>query len=384
MKIGISGCGIAGTAAALLLAKAGHQVHVFEQAPECQSIGSGILISPQGQRMLQRLDLLQQIAETAEPLTGIQAQTNMGRNLVRMDYQWLDKSLFGLGVHRGVLFSKLLESAVQQGVEVTNGFRVESVESDPQSTRLLGTDGSVSESFDFIIAADGTRSAIREQLEPSAKTIRYDHAALWTTAPCQHQPKRLLQVVQGTERLLGLLPIGNGHSSFFWGLPTDGLAALKQRGFPAWREQVEELFPQAASIFDTINSFQQLTFAAYQHVKMKRWCFERVIFLGDAAHACSPHLGQGVNMALEDVVCFCDALQQLGDFPAACDQYIKQRSRKLRYYQSLTRMISPFFQSNGKIRGWGRNIFLPWMPRTPYVRRQMLRTLCGFKNGWLS
>lgn len=383
MKIAISGCGIAGAAVAGLLARGGHQVEVFEQAQECKAIGAGILVSPRGQELLDGLGLLDELTAESAPINAMRAVRANGRPLVELAYARLRPELHGLGVHRGKLFQRLVEWGGAAGVAVRNGFCTATAEREAGGIRLVDAAGNRSGLFDFVIAADGSRSPLRKACRIKVRTLEYSHAALWTTAPCRFQPGYLYQVVRGTSHLTGLLPIGNGESSFFWGLPADGLERLRGRGFATWQDEVVGLCPESESVFDTVRSFDQLTFAGYRHVTMNRWHDERIIFLGDAAHPTSPHLGQGVNLALEDVVQFAAALASTGDFSAAARQYETQRRRQLRYYQQLTRLISPFFQSHGRIRGLGRDWFLPWFPRIPWVHRQMLRTLCGYKQGWL-
>jgi 2-polyprenyl-6-methoxyphenol hydroxylase-like FAD-dependent oxidoreductase len=54
----------------------------------------------------------------------------------------------------------------------------------------------------------------------------------------------------------------------------------------------------------------------------------------------------------------------------------------LRYYQMVTWFLSPFFQSDYPILGWGRDVALPWLPRIPFVRKQMLMTVSGLKGGF--
>ncbi len=49
-----------------------------------------------------------------------------------------------------------------------------------------------------------------------------------------------------------------------------------------------------------LHDLSQLTFASYYDVVMPRWHAHRVAVLGDAAHATSPQLGQGCNLALCD------------------------------------------------------------------------------------
>lgn len=382
MEIGIAGCGIAGTAAALLLARAGHRITMFEQAPECRSIGAGILVSPQGQQVLGRLELLDSIAAASARLSGMRAMQTSGRTLVDLRYDRLQPGLYGLGVHRGRLFSQLLAACRNAGVEVQNGFRVLGLSSAPEGVRIRSADGMESPCFDFVIAADGSRSSIRAATGARIRGGDYNHVALWTTAPCGHQPAELQQVVRGTRRLAGLLPIGGGEASFFWGLRAGEFEELRAKGFGHWRNQVLELFPACEPVFETIRDFDQLTCTGYRHVSMSRWHGDRLICIGDAGHPSSPHLGQGVNLALADAACLADSLAECHTFEQAAWQYAARRRRQLRYYQLLTRMVSPFFQSDGWLLGAGRDVFLPWMPHLPLVGRQMLRTLCGFKQGW--
>ena len=56
----------------------------------------------------------------------------------------------------------------------------------------------------------------------------------------------------------------------------------------------------------------------------------------------------------------------------------------LRYYSAVTFFLSPFFQSDIWLLGWGRDLTLPLLPKIPWVRRQMLMTVCGLKGGFFS
>jgi 2-polyprenyl-6-methoxyphenol hydroxylase-like FAD-dependent oxidoreductase len=60
--IGVIGCGTAGAAAALFLARAGHDVRVFERVADPKPVGAGIIVQPSGQAVLARLGLLERVA----------------------------------------------------------------------------------------------------------------------------------------------------------------------------------------------------------------------------------------------------------------------------------------------------------------------------------
>ncbi len=383
MRIAVSGCGIAGAAVAYLLAKSGHEVTVFEQSPECKPIGAGIMLQPSGQKILKRFGILDLIERQSSRLEGLDAFLRSGRPLIRLRYASLDEHSHAIGVHRGLLFDQLHQLCVAAGASVITSAMIVAYTSDEREVHLRDQSGGEHGPFDFLIATDGSRSLLRKVSGIPHRAVEYPYAAIWTTGPCSTVDNKLFQVIDSTTRLVGLLPIGSGQCSFFWGLRADRYDDLIEHGVDAWKESVATFSPAAIGLLDSITSFDQMTFAGYRHVRMRRWYADRIVFLGDAAHASSPHLGQGANLALEDAVCFADALADCDDFVIACHNYQRQRWRKLRYYQQLTRLLSPFFQSDVPLLATGRNGVLPWMPHVPWLRRRMLRTLCGEQPGWL-
>src|SRR5690606_33105160 len=96
--------------------------------------------------------------------------------------------------------------------------------------------------------------------------------------------------------------------SFFWSAPCAALDA----GIAdpeAWRAEVAALWPQAAERLRDVAVPGELKVARYRDVVHTRWCRGRTLLLGDAAHAMSPQLGQGVNMALLDARALASALR---------------------------------------------------------------------------
>lgn len=385
MKIAISGCGIAGTAVAILLQGDGHEVTIFEQASECRPVGAGIMLQASGQKVLSQMGMLDQLAGVSEKLNCMTAKLASGRTLIKLEFGKYDDQIFALGVHRGRLFDSLLNRCFDSGVEIKTDCCVKRFEESGGAITLESADGEVSihEGYDFIVAADGSRSTLRDNSRIATRVKEYEYAALWKTGKCEFQPGELYQVVDGTHRLLGLLPIGEGESSFFWGLPKKSWDNLRNSDLEVWKDEARTMCPQSASILDSIDSFESLTFGTYRNVSMKKWHDEGVVFIGDAAHATSPHLGQGVNLALEDAFSFAECLREVGDFENACKSYTRRRACKIRYYRQLTGLLTPFFQSPGKLRGIGRNLILPILPKLPFVGKQMIKTLSGMQRGWI-
>ncbi len=107
MKIAIAGCGIAGAATGFLLMRQGHDVTIFEQAEQCGPVGAGILIQPVGQSVLKSMGVYDDIYQQSAQLNSIEALKHTGKPLVQLEYQHLRSELYGLGVHRGLLFTSL-------------------------------------------------------------------------------------------------------------------------------------------------------------------------------------------------------------------------------------------------------------------------------------
>jgi len=382
-RIAIAGAGVAGLAAATLLARDGHAVTVFEQTPALGPVGAGILLQPSGQRALAAMGLLTQTIEKAEPIHRLHAVTHRGHTLIDIAYGALAPGLLAYGLHRGDLFTVLHNAAREAGASFVLNTKATRYQHTMTEARLFDEAGTQLGAFDFVIAADGSRSTLRANSAIRHRAFTYPHGAVWATGTCDTVANKLFQLTQGTKLLCGLLPLGQKRASLFWSLRTAERDAFYARGFAAWREEMLALCPQAAPMFETLVSFEQTRFTNYAHVTMPRWFDERCLFIGDAAHAMSPHLGQGVNLALVDALCFARALRAREYFLPACEAYEQMRRRHLRFYSFVTRAMSPFFQSGGFIKGWGRDACLPLMPKLPWLRRQMVQTMSGIRAGFL-
>src|SRR3546814_19072441 len=104
--------------------------------------------------------------------------------------------------------------------------------------------------------------------------------------------------------MIGLLPVGSRPGdptqrlSFFWSLRTDAFAQWEANGLAAWMDELHQLWPEARAVFAGIAEPHQLARARSRDTIMRRWPRGRVVLIGDAAHAMSPHLGQGVDLDL--------------------------------------------------------------------------------------
>ncbi len=387
MRIAIVGYGTAGQSAALLLAQDGHQLDVFERVPELGPVGAGLLLQPTGLWVLWNMGLLGKAFEFGAPVRRLFGDSHAGHPVMDMRYDALDRRLIGLGIQRGALF-EILRQAWPDADKVRTGHAIVSV--DPETKSLTDDAGEQHGPFDLIVVADGSASLLRDTVGPVHLNRPYPWGALWCLLPqgeWEHGDE-LRQRYRAARRMMGLLPVGTRPGdpvprlSFFWSLPSADFALWRETGLDSWKQEAAELWPQASGLLAGILQSARLLPAAYRDASLKRWQRAPVVLLGDAAHAMSPQLGQGVNMALMDAFALREALRNSVDLSEALAEYERSRQVHARIYQFWSRWLTPLFQSDRDLAARLRDLtFIP-MARLPISRGQMLRILTGTQKGW--
>lgn len=386
LDIAIVGYGTAGQAAAILLGGDGHRVQVFERAPQLGPVGAGFLLQPVGLRVLWEMGLLPAALRHGRRIDRLFGDTHAGRAVMDMRYAGLDPRLFGLGMQRGALFALLAEAWPARDT-VERGCRIVGVSDDGR--RIRGEDGREHGPYDLVVAADGSASCLRAALGTPRLDRVYPWGALWCLLPQQHwdYPHELRQRYVAARKMVGMLPVGTRPGdatpriSFFWSLPTAAMGAWAHAGVVPWRNEVAQLWPQLRAHVDGIVDGAQLARATYRDALLDRWHRGRVVLLGDAAHAMSPQLGQGVNMALLDALALRDALRAQPRVEDALAHHVRERRGHAHTYQFWSRWLTPLFQSERDLAARLRDLaFLP-LGRLPGSRGRMLRVLSGLQHG---
>ena len=391
MNIAIIGGGTAGAAAALFLARDGHRVVLHERVPAPGAVGAGILLQPTGLAVLHALGLADEVLAKGAPIYQLYGTSHRGSVVMDLHYTDWRESACGIGLHRGVLFQALWGALRAAGVEVRAGCDVTGLSDLGPKVVLRGAQGELGE-YDMAVVADGTRSALRDSLHIKHRVTSYPWGALWAILPDPQQEYRgcLRQWYRRAGQMLGVMPTGagpeNGHPlvSMFWSLRADRLKTWQAMGLSAWKREVADLAPEARNLLAHIGRPEQLTWASYSDVVMRRWHSGRVVVIGDCAHAMSPQLGQGANLALIDAQVLGLCLRAERDDPVeALAAYTKTRRPHLRYYQRASRWLTPVYQSDAALIPMLRDSFMHLTCKLPLVRGQMLDTLVGVKAGLL-
>lgn len=388
LDIAVVGYGTAGQAAAVYLTRSGHRVKVFERSDTLGPIGAGILLQPTGLSVLADLGLLERALACGAPVHRLVGTNLSERGVMDMRYRDLDPNWFGLGMQRGALFELLKDGFVDQGA-ITTGMEIIGVSDDGR--RLCDARGGMHGPFDVIVAADGAGSALRNALIPKARDRIYPWGAVWCLCadPRRQFDGQLSQRYDLARRMCGVLPVGwlpgeseSAHRvSFFWSLRGDVLKRWPERGFEAWKAEVRAYWPDVADLLESQQDEVPFARATYRDVVARRPYCGRVVFLGDAAHAMSPQLGQGANMALLDAQALAVSLEREASPQAAFVSYARARRAHVPIYQFISRWLTPLFQSDHDNIARLRDALFGPLGRAPILRGEMLKVLAGVKCG---
>jgi len=366
LKIGIAGCGIGGLALGAILAAKGHNVQIFDQFKAPSPVGSGLVVQPVGLEVLHALGVAEAVlAKGAQISHMFGDESGSGRVALDVSYG----ARFGLAIHRASLFDALLQKALENGCEIVPSTTITTQEShyfvDKSGTRLGP--------FDLLVDASGAGS----KLSP-LKSTPLKYGALWASVDWPEDAAlpqdRLTQVYGGATRMAGVLPIGTlpgeitPKAVVFWSMRVQDYSAWRAAPLADWQKMAAEFWPEFAPFINRISSHEDLTMARYKHGTLRRKIKGNMAFIGDAAHCASPQLGQGANMALLDAYALGTAL---GQYPV--EKALKAYARARRYhvftYQMMSRVLTPFYQSDSTILPWLRNrILAPLSPHWPFSK----------------
>lgn len=382
LHIAICGAGPAGLSAALALGRLGHRITLFDQYETPKPLGSGLILQPAGLAVLDWLGVgarMRGLGARIDRLYGKACRS--GRVVLDVRYEALGAER-GLAVHRAALFKVLHDAVTATGVAVETASQISELE----GTFLILNQGRKAGPFDLIVDALGSRSPLLGYASAPDRRAALDYGAIWASLPWPgsvFDPHALEQRYDRASVMIGVLPIGSQvedsspQTAFFWSLKTRDFAAWRAGGLESWKDRVRGFWPETAPVLDSITSAEQMILASYHHHTLPLPFGRKLVFIGDSAHATSPQLGQGANMALLDVRALAEALEFRRDLQDGIEAYARMRKFHVRLYQGLSRIFTPFYQSDSLVLPLARDHLVASLSRLPPARRLLASIVSG-------
>ncbi|MBF23184.1 MAG: 6-hydroxynicotinate 3-monooxygenase [Pusillimonas sp.] len=337
-RIAFIGAGLGGTAGAGLMAKAGFNVKVYEQAPAFARMGAGIHLGPNVMKVMRKLGIEDELNRTgAHPdywysrdgITGdVMAQIPLG------DYAVSHYGASYLTVHRGD-FHKLMTDALPDGVLEFNK-KLSEIEDQGDKVVMKFTDGTVEEA-DFVIGADGINSKVRESLlgeELPIYTGYVAHRAVFPTpVDSGALPFDMCCKWWDGDRHMMVYFVTSKKDEIYYvtGVPVESWD-MNKSWEPCTKDEMRETFKGwHSSVQALIEGTQEVTrWPLLERDPLPVWSRGRLVLLGDACHPMKPHMAQGAAMAIEDAAMLTRCFQELGftDYEAVFNLYEANRAER--------------------------------------------------------
>ena len=335
----VIGGGVAGPVVAMALHKAGISASVHEARTDPdEDLGSFLTLQVNGIAALRAIDAGSALDGIGIATRSMTFRSGTGKALGAVSTgEPLPDGTTGITVTRADLHRVLREEAQRRGITVTYGKRLVDVRESADGVTAVFADGSTA-SADILVGADGVRSRVRAVIDPDAPAARYVpvlNLGGYAHVPDNDLPPEQYEMIFGKRAFFGHAVAPDGTTWWFANPPrrtepTPGeLAAITTE---EWRAQLLDLFaddrgPAARIVAATPGELR--CWATYDMPPVPHWHRDRLVLVGDAAHATSPSSGQGASMAIEDAVELARCLRDHATPGAAFAAYVGLRRERV-------------------------------------------------------
>ncbi len=342
-KIVIVGAGLVGSLHAIMMARKGYQVEVYERRPDLRNIelqggrSINLALSTRGWKALEMAGIAEEINNICIPMYGRKMHAIDGE-LTYQAYGKENQAIYS--VSRGDLNKRMLLAASKYD-NVSFFFDHKCLDVDLTTNTALFEDkdgNEVSTKADRLFGTDGAFSAIRQRL---MKTDRFNfsqeylsHGYKELLLPANpdgtHQiDKNVLHIWPRGEYMLIALPNYDGSYTCTLFFPFEGEYSFDSL---QTNEQVENFFKNVFPDFydlmpNVAEEYFQNPTSSLVMVKCEPWNYQdKIMLMGDASHAIVPFYGQGMNAGMEDCSVFQEMLEGFnGDWSSLFNKFSTQR-----------------------------------------------------------
>ncbi|MEQ1586195.1 MAG: FAD-dependent monooxygenase [Cyclobacteriaceae bacterium] len=362
-RILIIGGGIAGLTTALALQRRNIDFMVFEAVPEIKAVGAGISLAGNAMRALKKLGVDEEVKRRGHLISSMIIEDEKGKRISIMDAEKLSREhgLENVAIHRADLHQVLLNTV--DSYKIVTGKKAIDFNEEPESITIFFDDGSQEQGRAAIIA-DGIHSSIRKKLLPGVSP-RYSGYTCWrsvveNTWSIQHHAVE----TWGPNGRFGYVPIGNNKVYWF---------ACKNAPI---KDEMMSLF----SVADLADNFKSYAHPIPEMLKdtsdtdliwsdivdlkpISQYAYNRILLLGDAAHATTPNLGQGACMAMEDALFVAEIIdKQPENIVNAFKSFEQERVPRAHYIVNTSFLLGKLSQWENPVLAKFRNMLFRLIP----------------------
>jgi 2-polyprenyl-6-methoxyphenol hydroxylase-like FAD-dependent oxidoreductase len=319
-RVLIAGGGIAGLSLARALQDAGHDPLVIERSQEWPATNAAHYLPTNATRALDQLGLGEAVAAAAHPISRQRVTGTGGRVLADLPVStiWGEQSRCAV-IRRDVLHELLLKATTDISIRLGT-----TIDARLRDNAVKLSDGSV-EHYDVLVGADGVNSLVRTAGIGGSEPTYTGRWAWRFIADGWDDEEDTWHARLAPDRSLLTMPLGEGAVFCY-----ADIASGKGRPIGDWRNYFDDL---DRPITDLLAKAGQLAGSPIMEVDQPYAFLGRTVLIGDAAHAMSPSMSQGVALAVEDALVLAETLSSLPVYQAL-PAYEQRRAERIAWVRS--------------------------------------------------
>lgn len=363
-KFLIAGAGIAGLTLAKALQDLNYEYEIFEASADVRGIGAGFGLASNAMKAFEILGLAEEVIPLGHMLEDFEIQDWQEKTILKADTEKLRKSYNteNFAIHRADLHRFLISKIDASKIHTSKKVRL--FEQSFEKVILHFDDGTSTEG-DYLIASDGINSAIRQQLLKQA-TPRYAGYVCWRAIveDKAFDSKKSIET-WGPNGRFGLTPLINKQIYWYACVNAPLNSDIYNYTLNDIKNQFKDYSGQIRSTLQKTDPNNVITTPVMDIKPISNYAFNRVLLIGDAAHATTPNMGQGACMAVEDVCVLYDELTKKDtDILLAFEHYNLRRLKRTHYIIDTSRLAGKVAQIDNKFLIGIRNFAFRNLPNS--------------------
>ncbi|BEP38601.1 FAD-dependent oxidoreductase (plasmid) [Variovorax sp. V59] len=333
-RILIVGGGFAGMSAAIELRKTGAEVDLVEIDPEWRNYGAGISLGGATLRAFRQLGVLEEFLAHGSAHDGVSIRLPHGVQIGELPTPRIAGAEVpgGGAIMRPMLARILADATRRAGTRVHLGCTFSTIEQDAEGVEVSFTDGR-RERYDLLVGADGLHSKVRQTVCPEAPQPRYSGQGVWRAVLPRPPEIRTATMWVGPRIKPGVNPVSKEEMYLFITEPRP----VNEHVDPAtFVERVRALLadfpaPELQQIRRQLGPDSLVVYRPLEALLLPRpWFRGRIVLIGDAVHATTPHLASGACIGIEDALVLAQELARHGDPAPALAAFEERRWERCR------------------------------------------------------
>lgn len=341
----VVGGGIGGLSTAIALRNADYEVTILELRPDMDSsiFGVGIIQPTNALRALDAIGCLEPCLEIGYEAKQWARKLDVDGNLMhdipgaRIEgYAPLN------GVTRPALHTILTNKALEVGAVLRYGATFTDIVDNGENVTVTLNDDTT-ETYDFVVGADGVRSKVRTYVLAEELRPQYIGQSAFRMNLPRLPEIDCIVLQEGTKGMAGYVPIGPDLAYVFYNAawPDRNVRPTPEELPQVFREHLAEFGGLTARIRDEyIKDDSEIVLRPEESlISPAPWHKGRIVLIGDAVHSVTPHLGQGAAQAIEDGVVLAEAVTKYRDLDEAFAHYTERRYERCKMIVDVSRRI---------------------------------------------